>query len=295
MEVLLHRWLPWAAVGGLVLAGAALPTREAIHDHLFSRVEPEPVQGPTTVDARVVKDSLRSAVREVSQAISVLDGNLRTQRAIADIVARKDRDYVLEVWVVDPAGTIVISGRNRPIWPKVDALAPPSLFRLLDDIPAELLPSSERTVLMTAGAILRGYEFSRQILAKWRDFDFEHQVPSEDLVRRLVKPRHMALGSHWSDRLLVLHPIPGGLIAAVGDNARNLPPLLFRPPAKHPYLLFSALVPFCAGVATYWFSLPAWVAMDAQRRQEKAVAWGLFVLLGNVVALVLYLLVHREV
>jgi len=60
-------------------------------------------------------------------------------------------------------------------------------------------------------------------------------------------------------------------------------------------LLFAALVLFCTGLAAYWFSLPAWVVTDARRRGEKAVAWGLFVLLGNVVALVFYLQVRREV
>ena len=51
---------------------------------------------------------------------------------------------------------------------------------------------------------------------------------------------------------------------------------------------------FVVGFALYWFALPLWVVIDARRRQEKAVVWGLFTLLGNVVALVLYLLVRRD-
>jgi hypothetical protein len=41
---------------------------------------------------------------------------------------------------------------------------------------------------------------------------------------------------------------------------------------------------------TYWASLPLWVFLDARERRDRAFAWGAFVLVGNVVALLACLL-----
>jgi hypothetical protein len=44
----------------------------------------------------------------------------------------------------------------------------------------------------------------------------------------------------------------------------------------------------------YWLSLPGWVALDAHRRQERALRWGLFALVGNLIGLLVYLLARKE-
>ena len=44
----------------------------------------------------------------------------------------------------------------------------------------------------------------------------------------------------------------------------------------------------------FWLSIPAWMVLDAQKRRERAAVWGLFGLLGNVIALVVYLLVREN-
>ena len=51
---------------------------------------------------------------------------------------------------------------------------------------------------------------------------------------------------------------------------------------------------FLAGLILFWLSIPAWMALDAQKRRERATAWGLFGLLGNMIALVVYLLVREN-
>ena len=48
------------------------------------------------------------------------------------------------------------------------------------------------------------------------------------------------------------------------------------------------------GLIAFWIAIPAWMLLDARRRGERAAAWGLFGLLGNVMALVVYLLVRRD-
>ena len=44
------------------------------------------------------------------------------------------------------------------------------------------------------------------------------------------------------------------------------------------------------GIGTYWLALPLWVLIDARERGERAWAWAIFVLLGNLVALIAYFL-----
>jgi hypothetical protein len=45
-----------------------------------------------------------------------------------------------------------------------------------------------------------------------------------------------------------------------------------------------------AGLVVYWLSLPLWVFLDARARGERAWAWAAFVFLGNLVALMAYIL-----
>jgi hypothetical protein len=47
---------------------------------------------------------------------------------------------------------------------------------------------------------------------------------------------------------------------------------------------------FALFLAIYWISVPAWTFLDARERGEKAWIWGAFTLVGNVIALVAYLL-----
>jgi len=44
------------------------------------------------------------------------------------------------------------------------------------------------------------------------------------------------------------------------------------------------------GVLGYWLALPAWTLLDARQRGERAWTWAIFVLLGNLMALLAYLL-----
>ena len=51
---------------------------------------------------------------------------------------------------------------------------------------------------------------------------------------------------------------------------------------------------FLGGLIAFWLTIPSWMLLDARRRGERAAVWGLFGLLGNVMALVVYLLVRRD-
>jgi len=56
----------------------------------------------------------------------------------------------------------------------------------------------------------------------------------------------------------------------------------------------AGIIALIAGLALYWLSLPVRVLLDARSRQERAWAWFVFVLLGNLVALAAYLIIRRS-
>jgi hypothetical protein len=58
-----------------------------------------------------------------------------------------------------------------------------------------------------------------------------------------------------------------------------------------PYAVALFLIPI--GLLAYWLALPLCVFLDAKGRGEKAWVWAMFVLLGNLAALLAYLLTRR--
>ena len=51
---------------------------------------------------------------------------------------------------------------------------------------------------------------------------------------------------------------------------------------------------FLSSLIGFWLTIPSWMFLDASNRGERAAVWGLFGLLGNAMALVVYLLVRRD-
>lgn len=54
-----------------------------------------------------------------------------------------------------------------------------------------------------------------------------------------------------------------------------------------------SLLALLAAFGIYWLSLVAWVYLDAASRGERAGVWAVFILIGNLVALIAYLLARR--
>jgi hypothetical protein len=91
----------------------------------------------------------------------------------------------------------------------------------------------------------------------------------------------------------MLRPIttPEGLtVGFLGVNyAAN--PALGQPPTAG---FVVGLLAFVLGAIAYWCSLPLWVFADARARGERAWVWAAFVLVGNLVALMAYLLTRGQ-
>lgn len=89
--------------------------------------------------------------------------------------------------------------------------------------------------------------------------------------------------------LVEVHSPDGTLLGWVGA-AYDANDLANRPNTTFKIELIAFLV--CLGI--YWLALPVWTWLDARRRGEKAIIWAIFVLLGNLVALIAYLLVRSK-
>jgi hypothetical protein len=131
----------------------------------------------------------------------------------------------------------------------------PDMEQILAALPQDAL-HTEQTAMLKAVAAMR--------------YEGEHN----DIYRHLILP--------------VSSP-NGDLIGFLGA-AYEISPSLSSVDARY----IATLITFVAGLALYWLSLPLWVLWDARNRGERAPAWAVFVLLGNLVALVAYLIVRRN-
>jgi hypothetical protein len=64
-----------------------------------------------------------------------------------------------------------------------------------------------------------------------------------------------------------------------------------KSPVQNYYLVIMALI-IC--FLLYWLLLPLWVYFDCRERNNKYILWALFVLLGNIPALIAYLISNRK-
>lgn len=64
-----------------------------------------------------------------------------------------------------------------------------------------------------------------------------------------------------------------------------------KPPFQNYYLIIIALM-IC--FLLYWLSLPLWVYFDCREKNNKYILWSIFVLFGNIPALIAYLISNRK-
>ena len=93
--------------------------------------------------------------------------------------------------------------------------------------------------------------------------------------------------------------VKDGLIAAVGSIAASQTLYTGDHPMERLKRIrlvrnITVAVVMLGSLSLFWLSIPAWMALDAQKRRERATVWGLFGLLGNMIALVVYLLVREN-
>jgi hypothetical protein len=162
----------------------------------------------------------------------------------------RDVPYVAVVWLFAPDGQI-IEGNRALSRGTVDESATDEMHRVLGMLPEEALSAAQRTALLAASTMQK---------------EGEHNDIYRHLLREVRGP-------------------DGGLVALIGVTF-EVSPAVSAPGAWYISLIITLLV----AVSVYWLSLPAWVWLDARARGERVWAWAVFVLIGNLVALMAYLL-----
>ncbi len=168
------------------------------------------------------------------------------------VEALPGKAYIAGVWLFAPDGRIVSSaGMMRPKGGTAAERAAAGDLRLLHTLPDNALTAEQKTMLLAASAI---------------QSEGEHNDVLRHFVREIRAPNGTLLG--W--------------IGAAYDVS----PAIGTPDVRWIVLLLAWL--FFIGV--YWISLPLWVWLDARQRGDRAGVWAMFVMIGNLVALMAYIL-----
>ena len=162
-----------------------------------------------------------------------------------------DEQYIASAWLFDLNGRLVDVSGTKANEKNVDRISTEEKRGIVDSLPTNLLSRNQKTAVLVASAIQR---------------EGTHNDVFGHLVRE-VKDRGNEtvgfLGIAYDINPNVGNPEIGWIIAVVMTGL---------------------------SLVVYWITLPVWVFMDARSRGERAAAWAVFVLIGNLVALLGYIL-----
>ncbi len=289
----LHRWLPKLTILSLLVLLASfvflefyvVPRRTAAvedRDEWHHRVRE---------DEQKKAGEAKAALERIVGLIDTLDGNQKTQQILSEAVAQEEA--IGEVWVTNAQGLIVYYGRHNPPIRNVADLPLGALTKLLETVPEGLLQPIQRTAILLP-AVIGGYRGGyidswTSLSSQDRDKIPKHLIISTEPYLRLA-----------SRRSVEMTRVKDGLIAVAASLAASQ---TLYGSGDHPVerlkrirlvrnITVAVVMP--GSLILFWLSIPAWMALDAQQRREKAAVWGLFGLLGNMIALVVYLLVREN-
>ncbi len=164
--------------------------------------------------------------------------------------------YIAQVWLFAPDGRIAFS-RGTPLNAEsANQLATRQVKGAMAALPEDTLNQEQRMMLLIGSAI---------------QAEGEHNDVFRYQVRVLTSPENEVVGyvGITYDVSVAVSAQPGfwEIVSTIG-------------------LLICLVI--------YWVGLAAWTYLDAKQHQEQASVWALFVLVGNLVALIAYLLVRNS-
>ena len=290
LKDILHRWLPKLTIlSVLVLLSSFLFLEFYVVPRKKAAIEDRNEQRDRIrKDEQAMAGEAKAALERIVGLIDTLDGNSQTQEALSKAVAQEEA--IGEVWVTNAQGIIVYYGRYRPPVSNVADIPLGTLTELLDSVPEELLSPIQRTAILLP-ATIGGY---------WGVLRHSIFFPTDDIV-----PKHLIISSTEPYRYTTttsrthveMTRVKDGLIAVVASRPSYIQSM-DRPMERLKRIRLvrniTVAVVMIGSLSLFWLSIPAWMALDAQKRHERAAIWGLFGLLGNMIALVVYMLVREN-
>ena len=248
------------------------------------------------------KDELKAALDRSLPASSIRStGNRQTQEALMRAVAREEC-HRRGVGDRCQGADIVYYGRHKPPLRHVDELPSPHLAAPTGwtGIPEEPAPAhaADRRPADLGGhrRVLHTLKFgARGPREPWGPH------PGSGPTFRLPSEAPGLFDGALSNRI---HACPSKLRPAEGrpdrrrglsTHCRSLRPVVGENRTAEVAGEHQPLRLFLSSLIAFWISIPSWMLPGRpQARGERAGVWGLFGLLGNVMALVVYLLVRRD-
>ena len=299
LKDILHRWLPKLAIlSVLVMLSSYLfaeyYVRPRFDEAAKIRQEKHEIahkakQATRAKAEQAKKNEARAVLERLVDLIDTLDGNSQTQAALSAAVAQEE--VVSELWVTNAHGLIVYYGRHRPPVRNVADVPLGSLTPILNMVPADVLSPLQRTAVLLP-AVIGGYHYnslSSPLYDVGGDIILKHltiAADAEEIIR-------------YADLSVEMARVKDGLIAVAVTPKRwpletqSLGQSWAEEDRLRLWLNIITLVALIS-LILFWLFIPAWMALDAQKRREKAAVWGIFGLLGNMIALVVYLLVREN-
>ncbi len=294
----LHRWLPKLAIlSVLVMLSSYLfaeyYVRPRFDEATKIRQEKHEIahkakQATRAKAEQAKKDEARAVLERLVGLIDTLDGNSQTQAALSAAVAQEE--VVSELWVTNAHGIIVYYGRHHPPVRNVADVPLGALTPILDMVPEDVLSPLQRTAVLLP-AVIGGYHYnslSSPLYDVGGDIILKHLTiaDAEEIIR-------------YADLSVEMARVKDGLIAVAVTPKRwplGTQSLGQSWEEEDRLRLWMNIITLVAliGLILFWLSIPAWIALDAEKRREKAAVWGIFGLLGNMIALVVYLLVREN-
>lgn len=295
----LHRWLPKLAIlSVLVMLSSYLfaeyYVRPRFDEAAKIRQEKHEIahkakQATRAKAEQAKKDEARAVLERLVGLIDTLDGNSQTQAALSAAVA--EEEVVSELWVTNAHGLIVYYGRHHPPVRNVADIPLGVLTPILNMVPEDVLSPLQRTAVLLP-AVIGGYHYnslSSPLYDVGGDIILKHltiAADAEEIIR-------------YADLSVEMARVKDGLIAVAVTPKRwpletqSLGQSWEEEDRLRLWLNITTLVALI-GLILFWLFIPAWIALDAQKRRERAAVWGIFGLLGNMIALVVYLLVREN-
>jgi hypothetical protein len=196
-------------------------------------------------------ETTNSVERTITQLQDIHPASIEDSEFKEALSQAQDAPFIAVLWLFTPGGKI-LEGNQAHSAGRVDEFITNETRRVLAALPAGFL-NDEQRVAITAASVMQA--------------EGEHN----DVFRHMIRE---------------IHAEDGLLVAYLGVTYDVNPSVGTSPSATWILLILSLVL----GLGMYWLSLPLWVWLDARARGERQWIWMIFVLIGNLVALMAYIL-----
>ena len=194
-------------------------------------------------------------LNEIDAVLNYYPSAINDKAFMQDVKTLVDQPYIASVWLFDNNGEALINVGSTALTGSFYELASEDIKDMINSLPNDSLTDEQVKMVLVVSAIRR---------------EGEHNDIYDHLVQTISDQNGSSIGF---------------LGIAYEVNSEISTPVLWKIS-----LLLGAFL-----LILYWISLPLWVYLDAKDRNEPALIWAMFVVLGNLVALMAYLMVRYKI